>query len=307
MKKYTIGIDIGGTNIKLGLIKSGKVIDRKYLSTGKYLRNKNSLITALVSAVNELTGINKVNAPEIQGIGIGLPGLIDNKNGIVIFLPNIPGWHNVPLKKIMENNLKIPVFLDNDVNMIALGEWKYGAGKGVSDMICITLGTGVGGGLILNNALYRGKGFAAGEVGHIPLNEKGQRCNCGGYGCLETYVGKNFLDAKSAKIFKRKGIDLKEVSQLAEAGNSRAKDFWTQTAVHLGNGLVGVVNLLNPQLLVLGGGVSNSYFFLKPALLKVLKTRTMKVQSRMLKVSKCKLGDDAGIIGADVLVRSELD
>ncbi len=307
MKNLTIGVDIGGTNIKLGIINSqGKIISRGNLQTTKYAKSKNVLIKALISELDSLLEKNSLKATDILGIGIGLPGLVDYEKGNVIFLPNVPGWHNVPLKKIIESKIRIKTFLDNDVNLIALGEWKLGAGSNYENLICITLGTGVGGGLILDNKLYRGEGFAAGEIGHIPLNEKGKKCNCGGTACLEATIGRNALMQKAAILFKKRNIDLKEVYDLAEKGNARAIDFWRQTANHLGNGLVGIVNVLNPQLIVIGGGVSGSYKFLKPAFLKVLKERTMTVQSRMIKIAQAKLGDDAGIIGANVLVRESV-
>ena len=178
MKKYVIGIDVGGTNIKFGLVSpSGKVVFRSRLGTDKLMVNKNKLIKNIIKEIEIILEENSLTRKDILGIGIGLPGLIDPKKGIVNFLPNIPGWKNVPLKTIMEKALKIPIFIENDVNLIALGEWKFGAGKGYKNLICMTLGTGVGSGLILNNQLYRGEGYVAGELGHMPLNEKGPRCN----------------------------------------------------------------------------------------------------------------------------------
>ena len=182
MPKFVIGIDVGGTNIKLGIVnRQGTVIARSSLVTESFVHNRNKLIQALAAAVVCLISQAKLKKSSIIGIGIGLPGLIDPIKGIVQFLPNIPHWKNVPLKAILEKKLKIPTYLENDVNLITLGEWRFGAGRGVKNLVCVTLGTGVGGGLILNSQLYRGEGYVAGEVGHIPLNEKGPRCNCGGY------------------------------------------------------------------------------------------------------------------------------
>ena len=245
MKKYILGVDVGGTNIKLGVIdKTGSIISRSRLDTKSYIRSKNKLIEAVITEINDMFSSCNLKKSHFVGVGIGLPGLVDPINGIVKFLPNIPGWKNVPLKKIFEKQLFLPAYIENDVNMITLGEWKYGAGKGVSDMICLTLGTGVGSGLILDGKLYRGAGYAAGELGHIPLNEKGPQCGCKGYGCLESYVGNQRLQERAAKIFKRKQIVLEEVTDLAEQGNLRAKEFWQETASHIGNALTGVVNLL---------------------------------------------------------------
>ena len=307
MKHYTIGVDVGGTNIKLGLVdRSGVIVARAFLDTKSFYKRKTKLIDAIVGAIRDLIDEKKLVSKDILGIGLGLPGLIDSKRGIVNFLPNVPGWKNVPLKSIIQKKLHIPTFIDNDVNVITLGEWKFGAGKGYKNLMCMTLGTGVGGGLILNGMLYRGEGFVAGELGHMPLNEKGPDCNCGGSACFEYYVGSGCLLKKAAKIFKRKDIQLPEVFRLAKHGNVRAIRFWEETAVHIGNGLVGVVNLLNLRLIVIGGGVSNNFQFLGKTINAVIRRRAMRVQSKMVKIVRAKLGDDAGIIGAQVLVKDAI-
>ena len=147
MSKFVIGIDVGGTNIKLGVVnKRGQVIARSSLITGSFVHNRNKLINALVEAITGLMAQTRLKKSQISGIGIGLPGLIDPVNGVVKFLPNIPHWREVPLKRILERRLAIPPFLENDVNLITLAEWHFGAGRGVRDLVCITLGTGVGGG-----------------------------------------------------------------------------------------------------------------------------------------------------------------
>lgn len=303
MKHFVLGIDVGGTNIRFGLVNpSGKIVFRSSLLTKDVIKNKNRFINALIHNCINIISKNKLKRKSLIGIGVGLPGLINTHKGIIHFLPNIPGWKNVPLKKILQKKLRIPVFLENDANLIALGEWKFGAGCGVKNMICVTLGTGVGGGLILNNQLYRGEGFAAGELGHIPLNEKGVRCNCGGTGCLESVVGNQPLQKKARKLMKR-NISLEEMDRLAAKGNRKALRFWEETAVHIGNGLVGVVNVLNPARIVMGGGVSNAYRHIFGVSRRIIKKRTMKVQGDMVEIVKAKLGNDAGILGAQVLVK----
>ncbi len=306
MKKFTIGVDVGGTNIKLGIVDAaGNILSQSRLSTESFIANKQHLIEAIVSAIRELIQKNNLTKKDITGIGIGLPGLIDYKGGMVIFLPNIPGWKNVPLKRIIEKKTGIKTFIDNDVNVIALGEWNYGVGKGYENLVYMTLGTGVGGGLILNNKLYRGEGFAAGEIGHIPLNEKGPACNCGSWGCFERYVGNQTLLSNLKRIFK-KDVRIPEAFELANRGDKKALAFWQQTATHIGNGLIGVVNLLNPRLIVIGGGVSNNYKFFHKTVEKIIKQRAMKVQAKMVKIIRAKLGDSAGILGAQVLVNNAL-
>ena len=303
MRGYTVGVDVGGTNIKFGLVNSqGKVVARYHLNTKSYGLRKNELVKVLVGAIDALLKENNISRNHVAGIGIGLPGLIDPVKGVVHFLPNIPGWRKVPLKNIFEKGLGIKTFLENDVNLITLGEWKFGAGRGAKNMVCMTLGTGVGGGLIFNNRLYRGEGFVAGEIGHMPLNENGSDCGCGGYACLERYVGNRYILKKAAKIFRRPTIDFPDIRRLSRQGDKRARLFWKEMATHIGNGLVGIVNLLNPTLIVIGGGVSNNYRFLFPTIRRVIKKRAMPVQASMVKIVRAKLGDEAGIIGANVLV-----
>ncbi|MBU0467783.1 MAG: ROK family protein [Candidatus Omnitrophica bacterium] len=308
MKKYVIGVDVGGTNIKLGLINSlGKILSRSTLITCNCSQTKNKLIDSLAEAIKILLQNKGVNIDSVLGIGVGLPGLINYEQGIVTSLTNISGWRNVPLMSLLQKKINIPVYIDNDVNLIALGEWKFGAGKGYNNLLCMTLGTGVGSGIILNGELYRGEGFAAGELGHMPLNEKGPSCNCSGFGCFECYVGSSVLVAKAAKIFKNKNIKLEDVYDLANGGNIRAVQFWEETAAHVGNGLVGVVNLLNPRLIVIGGGISKSYKLMQKVIEDIVKKRAMKIQANMVKIVRAKLGDDAGLIGAQVLISASLE
>ncbi|VAX36937.1 Glucokinase [hydrothermal vent metagenome] len=304
MGKVTVGIDIGGTNIKMGLVDaSGKIIEQISIVTESCAQNKKKLIKAVIDGIDELLEEKALTRKDIEGVGVGVPGLVNPEKGIVTFLPNIPGWKNVPLSKLMRDELKVPVFIDNDVNLVTLAEWKFGAGKGGKNLMCMTLGTGVGSGLILNGELYRGEGFVAGELGHMPLNEKGLSCNCGGEACFERYVGNRYLMAKAGKIFKNKHIQLPDVYALAEQGNVRAVQFWEEVGTHIGNAFVGVINLLNPSSIIIGGGVSNNYKYLNKAINSVIKRRAMKVPASMVKIVRAKLGDEAGIIGAQVLVK----
>lgn len=302
---YSIGIDVGGTNIKFGLVNAqGVIVARTRLVTEDLLSSRKKMIVAIIEKNQELMAVKKLKAKNVQGIGFGFPGLIDPQQGKVIFLPNIPGWKNVPLKSLIEKALNIPTYIDNDVNLITLGEWRFGAGRGVKNLMCVTLGTGVGAGLILDNALYRGEGFVAGEIGHMPLNEKGPDCSCGGKACFERYVGNKETLKGAQRKLKRRDVALEDIYALALKGDAAAMKIWEDFAVRVGNGLVGAVNLLNPRLIVLGGGVSNSYRLISKTILKTIKARSMKVQGQMIKIARAKLGDDAGIIGAHVLVSS---
>ncbi len=303
----TLGIDVGGTNVKLGIVNTnGEILARSTMPTKPYNRHPKDLFLAIFAKIYALLGDSKITLSQISGIGIGLPGAVDPFKGLVIFLPNVPGWKNVYLQKIFEKEFRKPTILENDVNMITLGEWKFGAGRGKNDLLCMTLGTGVGGGIILDGKMYRGEGFVAGEIGHMPLNEQGPKCNCGGFGCFERYVGNGQLLEKIARIFGKKTLTIPDVYALALKKDKKALRFFEETAIHIGNGLVGVVNLLNPPLIIIGGGVSNNSRFLLPTINAVIRKRAMKVQAKMVKIVQAKLGDDAGILGAQVLLSEGL-
>ncbi len=305
MNRYVVGVDVGGTNIKMGIVHpKGQVITRSSFATKPFASSREELISAISREIEDIVARAGLTKKDIAGVGIGLPGLVDHEKGIVRFLPNIPGWRQVRLKAILQNKLKLPVYIDNDVKLITLAEWKFGAGRGASNLICLTLGTGVGSGLILDNKLYRGDGNAAGELGHMPLNEDGPRCNCGGLGCFEAYIGNSRLVMRANAIMGRRDVTLEEMFKLARSGNKKALLFWQKTAEHLGNGLVGVVNLLNPRLIIIGGGVSNNHQFLFKTAQAVIKKRAMGTQASMVKIVHARLGNDAGIIGAQVLVHN---
>jgi len=303
MKQYVVGVDVGGTNIKLGVVgPSGQVIVRNSFATKPFASSRIKLIEALAREIEASIITAGLSNQHIAGVGIGLPGLIDYEKGIVRFLPNIPGWRAVHLKSILQKRLKLPVFVDNDVKIITLAESKFGAGKGVRNLVCLTLGTGVGAGLILNGELYRGQDNAAGELGHMPLNEHGPKCNCGGFGCFETYVGNRALFALASRVMGKPCMTTEIMYALAKKRNKKALHFWKLAAHHIGNGLVGIVNLLNPRLIIIGGGISHNEKFLFKTVTDTVRQRAMSVQGAAFKLKRAKFKDDAGIIGAYVLV-----
>jgi len=303
MKQYVVGVDVGGTNIKLGVVGPlGKVIVRNSFATKPFASSRIKLIKALAQEIEASIITAGLTKSQIAGVGIGLPGLVDFEKGFVRFLPNIPGWRGVPLKSILQKMVKLPVYVDNDVKIITLAESKFGAGKGVRDLVCLTLGTGVGAALILNGQLYRGEDNAAGELGHMPLNEDGPKCNCGGFGCFETYVGNRALFALASRMMGKPGLTTQDMFILAKKGNKKALLFWETAGRRIGNGLVGIVNLLNPRLLIIGGGVSNNERFLFKTITDTIRRRAMSLQGSAFKIKRAKFKDDAGIIGAYVLV-----
>jgi glucokinase len=304
-KKYIIGIDLGGTNLKIALFGPGfKIIDRENLNTANF-RQKETLITRIVDSVNNIIENNRLIKNNILGVGLGLPGPIDLNRGVVHFFPNIPGWSEVNLKKILEKNLKLEVFMDNDANLMALAEYKLGAAKGSKNAVCLTLGTGVGAGIIIGGRIYRGSSFAAGEIGHMPINERGPKCNCGGFACLESYIGNKRILRQAQRIFKRDELSLEELSCMAKGNNKKAIQIWSGVGERLGLALVSVVNLLNPDCIVIGGGVANAGRILLDKVEETILSRAMPVQAGAVKLRQAKLGNDAGVIGAALLVKEQ--
>ncbi len=285
-----LGIDIGGTNIKIGLVsKSGKLLKKFIFPTPK---KRADIIDKICSQVNLLKTRFKVKA-----LGIGMPGPVDSINGIVRYLPNLPGWENVKLKAIFEKKLLIPVTVDNDVNFMGLAEYNFGAAGKSRNCVCLTLGTGVGGCLILEGKIYHGSTMNAGEIGHMPISIDGPRCGCKARGCLEAYVGNTRIIALAKKVFKKK-VSLEELSIMAKRNNKKAAAVWEQVADYLSVALTSVVNLINPDTIVIGGGVAKSGKVLMSRLKKQIIKRAMKAATKNLKIVFASLGNDSGIIGA---------
>ncbi|MDD5044439.1 MAG: ROK family protein [Candidatus Omnitrophica bacterium] len=306
LKKYIIAIDLGGTNLKIALLDLNfRIKARQSFPTGR-LKTKFKLIAKIKSSVTEILSAEKISRSEVLGIGIGVPGPVDYGSGKVHFFPNIPGWKDVALKSILERMIRLPVLIDNDANLMCLAEARLGAAKKSKNAVCLTLGTGVGAGLLINGDLYRGSGFAAGEIGHMPLNEEGPRCNCGGRACLERYIGNKEI-LKSAKKYFKRNITLEELSSLAKKGNKKAKELWYNVGIKLGIVLAGVVNLINPDRMVIGGGVADAGKILFSAVIQTIKERSMPVQARSVKVLKARLGSSAGLIGAAILLKEGLN
>ncbi len=315
-----IGIDIGGTNIKLALMDEKAHIKAKRIFSTSQFRNKNALINELVKEIEALLFEHSVPRKNLLGIGIGAPGIVDIRTGTVHVLTNIPNWREVPLGDILKKRLRIPVFVDNDVNVMALGELRFGAGRGVRNMLCITLGTGVGGGLILDGKLYRGSSYAAGEFGHVPINIEGPKCGCGSYACVEAYVGNSYLvrdvvarirNGERTMITKLAGgeaskITAKMIGIAARRGDRFARKVWVDAGNKIGIGLTGVVNLLNVEKIVVGGGVAEAGKALFDSIKDTVAARAMKLPAKTVKIVKAKLGYDAGVIGAATLVLYEL-
>lgn len=317
MKRYVIGVDIGGTCTKVALLDlGGRILYKADFSTKSC--KAGDLLDAVASKVLDVLKEKGIQKKDVLGLGAGLPGLVDFKKGLVFCLTNIPHWKNVQLKGILERKLRLPVFVDNDVKVMAAAEMKYGAGKGHKNAVCITLGTGVGGAIIIDGALYRGSKLVAGEIGHVPLNEFGPRCNCGSSGCLEAYVGREYFlnkarkkleDAPESIAMKLAGGNLFSLTpellqKAAKKGDKIAREAWSEMGIHIGNALAGIINLLNPEVIIIGGGMAEAGDVLFDSIRPAAKKKSMKIQRDAVKIVKAKLGNEAGVIGAGEIVKT---
>jgi len=244
--------------------------------------------------------VKEFSSYDIIGIGIGAPGIINTKQGFIYYLPNIPGWENFPLAQTLRKKLKIPVVVNNDANAFALAESVYGAARGFERSICLTLGTGLGGAVVINGKLLDTK-VSAQELGHVPLKLGGRKCSCGGFGCIETFVGNKYLVKRYKQLNKKiKDIGACDIYKKAQAGEKAALIVWQEFSFALGKFLAGMANIFDPQVIVLGGGVSGAYSLFKPLVVKSMKDQAMWPIMRDLKIRRTKL-KDSGIIGAALL------
>lgn len=315
VKKYNIGVDIGGTNVKIALVdQKGAIVYSNSVPTRAemgYEYTVKNIKETIYTSIKE----SDVTIDSIGGIGFGLPGQINSEAGVVRLLPNIPGWVNVPLGQIIEDEFKVKCKIDNDVRVATLGEFTYGAGQGCKNLVCITVGTGVGSGIIVNGQLVRGASMSAGEIGHMILQaHEGPICGCGNTGCLEAFasgpsivqLAKEYLSGgKSAKfeeLANGREITPFMVYEAAMQGDAVAKRIFAIVGEWLGIALTSVVNLLNPEKIIIGGGVSQAGNFLIDPIRKTINERAIKVSADAVEVVTAKLGERAGVIGASLLI-----
>lgn len=316
LKSAYAGVDIGGTNIKYGLVDpKGKVLFREQRPT-LVEKGAEPLMHLVTNIAERLLYHAADEEYEIKGLGVGTPGAVDTRIGKVISLsPNIHGWQGMEIGRILRERLNLPVHVDNDVNAMALAESKFGAGVGYDSVVCVAVGTGVGGGIVLNGKVWRGANFTAGEIGHISVDVEGPKCRCGSRGCLEVYCSSEAI-MNRAKDKLRNGLTptfeevvdgdigsltIKKLFAAVKKGDEIAIEVISETAVYLGAGLAGVVNLLNPEIVIIGGGVADGGGGFIEAVTAEIRRRAFGSAVEKLRVAKASLGNDAGFIGASIL------
>ncbi|UCE97164.1 MAG: ROK family protein [Dehalococcoidia bacterium] len=316
MKKTQLVVDLGGTKISSAILINHRIIARDNRPTLAH-EGVNSVITRLIASIEDLIEKVELDLARIEGICIASAGIIDMNEGIVTVSPNLPGWYNVPLRYKIDHHFGIKTYLINDASAAVLGEYTFGAGKKYSNVIYVTVSTGIGGGIIIGGHLYLGSSGSAGEIGHMTVKTNGPLCYCRNRGCLETLASGTAI-AKEAISSVKKGkvtslvemvggqvdsITAKEVSIAAQNGDELARRIISKAATYLGIGMANVINILNPEIIIIGGSVSKiGDLLFKPVKQQVLKL-AFKLPAQKVRIVTSGLGDDAGLIGGALFTR----
>ncbi len=320
-KQWIVGVDLGGTTTKLAFITmDGEIVRKWEIPTDNTNEGKNITNNIAIAIDEKLTELGQTK-DHLIGIGMGSPGPVNYEKGILLNVVNL-GWpNNYPLKKILENATSLPAAIENDANCAALGEMWMGAGNGAKDLVCVTLGTGVGGGVITGGKVVQGINGAAGEIGHITaIPFDGAQCNCGKTGCLETVasatgivrlarmeLAKGIQSELTAKMTENNTITAKDVFDAARNNDRLAQTVLNEVSFHLGFALASIANTLNPEKIVLGGGVSKAGDILLNPVKSNFEKFAFSAVGDSTKLALATLGNDAGVLGAAWLIKSNLN
>lgn len=304
--EMVIALDLGGTNLRIAAVSpKGEVLhlDRKQTRADAGPQN---LIERMVRGVHGLEKTLETEGRTVKGVAIGAPGVIAGKEGMVMSSPNLPGWERIPLLEVLGRDIDKPLILANDANAAVYGEFWAGAGRKNRTIVLLTLGTGVGGGIIINGELLEGADGMAGEIGHLTVEREGEACPCGNRGCLERYASATGISMRYQKLCAeesgaRQGpgtLSSQEVYRLAVQGNALAQRALAEAGMYLGVAMAAIVNIINPECLIIGGGVLPAWDYIIPAANREMLSRAFQAPAERLTILPAALGDRAGIIGA---------
>ena len=315
-----LGVDLGGTKILTAVANSqGKMLSRDHSITPAQKGHK-AVIQSILESVHRALGRADVAISDLIVVGVGAPGLLNPETGILFTSPNLPGWRDVPLRDIIQEKLGKKTFLINDANAAALGEFYFGAARVARNFIYITISTGIGGGIVIDGKIYSGAIGAAGEVGHMTVDDDGPICNCGNRGCWETLASGTAL-AREARHRIEEGVrtsileyadgDVEKVNpqvinSAARQGDSLAKELIGRTGYYVGVGLANLVNIFNPELIVIGGGLSNIGDMLFEPAFKVAGERAYREAFQAVRFASAELGRNSGVLGAAAFALQEM-
>ena len=301
MGRAVIGVDLGGTNLRTALVApEGDVLARHKEATEASLGYR-KVIGKLIDSIQEQQENARRSGCSVAAVGVGAPGVIQASRGVVVKSPNFPDWNNLPLKQELENAVGIPVFIENDANVAALGEQWRGAAQGINSMIFLTLGTGVGGGIVLDGRIWSGADGMAGEVGHMTIVPDGRKCGCGNTGCLEMYASSRGIVMSyqernpSASATATTSVQIYEA---ARRGEALAGQVMEDMGRYLGIGIANLVNIFNPEMIVVGGGVKDAWTLFIGTTRDEVRKRSFELPAERARIVPSVLGDDAGMIGA---------
>lgn len=303
-----IGIDFGGTTVKMGVVREGAITHRAASLTTLAFDSPAGLLAAMLAAIAEL----RAAEPGIAAVGVGLPGVVDGRSGIVHDLTNVPGWENIPLRRLLAEGTGLPAAIENDANAMTYAEWRFGAARGHDNVICVTLGTGVGGGLILDGRLFRGSRMGAGEIGNMSIDYRGVPGPYGNFGALEEYVGNRQIAERAQAQYRLIGgrpapaeCTPEALARAARGGDPIARQLWQETGEMIGAALADVIWLLNPDAIVIGGGVARAGELIFEPIRRCIAARTSAMFHERLAIMPASLGHEAGLIGGGALALDE--
>lgn len=314
MKKYSIGIDLGGTKILIALVdrETGEVLHHVKKKTKKDKGPKN-IIKKMLEGIDELLEESGKTLDDISSIGVGAAGQIDRQNGILIAAANLD-CYDLNIKGILSEKFNIPVFIGNDVEIAAIGEQKFGAGKGCDDFVCVFVGTGVGSAIIKDGKIITGATGTAGEIGHIIVDLNGRQCSCGAHGCLEAYASRSAIERRIEGALKKgrkscildyletgKSITSSMIQKSIEREDELVLQCVTEASEYLSGGIASIINFINPELVILGGGLIEAVDYFYQKTIKKARAKSLPVPAEKIQFKKAILGDYSGVIGAAFL------
>jgi glucokinase len=305
----SVGIDFGGTSVKLGVCRDGELLCTDTPIPTANFHGPAALIGEMAARVAKL----RETYPDIAAIGVGVPGLVDFEHGFVHILTNVPGWKHVPLKALLGEKTGLPVVVENDANAMAYAEFRYGAAQGLRNVVALTMGTGIGGALILNGQMYRGSNCAAGEIGQMSIHFDGRAGHYGNLGALEKYTGNQQIAEHALQRYAEAGLvktaddcTPKCIAEAAQAGDDIARQIWDEVADWLGTALSSIAWLLNPDAFVIGGGVAQAGDLIFDPLKRKVQSMLSTVVWERLQILPARFSNESGIIGNAALAADSL-
>lgn len=313
MDPAVVSVDLGGTNLRTAILtKNGDIFDRSKQATN-VSEGHRKIIRRLIDDIERQRKNAEARGLKIAAVGVGAPGVIHADSGVVVKSPNFPDWNELPLKQELENGVGLPAFIENDANAAAFGEYWRGAGKGVRSLIFITLGTGVGGGIVLDGKIWHGADGMAGEIGHMTILPDGRACGCGNRGCLEMYASSrgivmSYLEAHASAGTSGSsvGVTSESIYNAARKGERSAVAVMEQMGRSLGIGIANLINIFNPEMVVIGGGVRDAWPLFIEAARSEIRQRAFAFPAERTKLVPSDLGDDAGLAGTAAVAFEQL-